>query len=181
MAWASDVIEVLIDNPCPDPDARSTFVGLILQTGVEFISRIPVDIRTLLEELASELGLRELLPIVPAEGQTPRIQKELDGIVIVLYSLTESALKRAYTYLTNTWPGLKVVPRADEVASDELGKLARTADLMVIASRSAKHAATLFIGDRRPATLPTRYAAGKGSASLVREVDEWLNALERGR
>jgi hypothetical protein len=176
--WAVDLIEVVIDHPCPDRVRRTAFVATLLQTSAESISRIPTDMRDLLGRLATELNLEHLLPTVReglAAADVPT--REVRGIVVGLYSLTESALQRAHDYLIRRWPGMEVVTRADHVASDELMNLARTADLMVVATRSAKHAATGFISDHRPPRLPTRYARGKGSASLVREVDEWLTAF----
>jgi hypothetical protein len=179
ITWAADLIEVVIDQPCPDRARRTTFVATLLQTSAEFFSRIPADMQDLMGRLARELNLERLLPTVREEVEIHGIPtREVRGVVIGLYSLTESALRRAHDYLTGRWPGLQVVTRADHVASDELVNLARTADLMVVATRSAKHAATGFISDHRPTRLPTRYARGKGSASLVREVEDWLTAVQ---
>jgi hypothetical protein len=178
ITWAVDLIEVVIDHPCPDRVRRTAFVATLLQTSAEFVSRISPDMRDLMEQLAAELNLEHLLPTIREEVEIRDVPtREVRGIVIGLYSLTESALQRAHDHVTRRWPGIEVVTRADHVASAELMNLARTADLMVVATRSAKHAATGFISDHRPPRLPTRYARGKGSASLVQEVEEWLAAF----
>jgi len=178
ITWAVDLIEVVIDHPCPDRVRRTAFVATLLQTSAEFVSRISPDMRDLMEQLAAELNLEHLLPTIREEVEIRDVPtRKVRGIVIGLYSLTESALQRAHDHVTRRWPGIEVVTRADHVASAELMNLARTADLMVVATRSAKHAATGFISDHRPPRLPTRYARGKGSASLVQEVEEWLAAF----
>jgi hypothetical protein len=56
------------------------------------------------------------------------------------------------------------------VATDRLGNLAHTADVFVVATRSAKHSATNHIQAQRPPHLPTVFAGGKGSTSLIRAV-----------
>jgi hypothetical protein len=175
--WAADMIEVVLDEPCPDRSRRLAFASTLLQTSAEFFLRTPGEVRTVLVELSTALGLRDLLPLTrDGEGEVPD-DKDLTNLVVALYSLTESALHRARDILRRQWPRLEVFPRADAVGSDDLAALARRADLFVLAPRSAKHAATLFITDRRPAGLATRFARGKGAASLVREVAEWIAGL----
>jgi hypothetical protein len=119
ITWAVDLIEVVIDQPCPDRARRTMFVATLLQTSAEFFSRIPADMRDLMRRLAGELKLERLLPTVREEVENHGVPtREVRGVVIGLYSLTESALRRAHDYLTGRWPALQVVTRADHVASD---------------------------------------------------------------
>ena len=69
-----------------------------------------------------------------------------------------------------------MVVLADHVASDRLRSVARTADLVVVVDRAAKHAATEALRAARGSRL-IRYAAGKGATSLVEAVEAGLNAL----
>jgi hypothetical protein len=174
LGWAADVIEIVVDNQCPDPDRRVGFVSQVLTKAGESLGRGSAGTVALLHQLASEMDLQQLVPL-PSTDFAQEALRDVSGLVIGLYSLTESALKRAEAYLTSAWPGLKVVARADHVGSAELESLARNADFFVVAVRSGKHAATEFIKAKRGA-LPTRNATGKGSSSLIGEVENWLRA-----
>ena len=54
--------------------------------------------------------------------------------------------------------------------NDRLRQLSRTADIVVMATASAKHAATGFIEGNRPKNLPILRPSGKGSASMLRAI-----------
>jgi hypothetical protein len=84
-------------------------------------------------------------------------------------------LRRAKRILESTVPGLKVQVTDDKVSTEALVATARSADLFVVAHRSAKHAATDAIRAARSGDL--LYAEGKGSSSLVRAVFEWADGL----
>jgi len=53
--------------------------------------------------------------------------------------------------------------------------LAENADLFVLTSLSAKHAATDFIRDHR-SKLPLLYAQGRGFSSILRAVEDHLKS-----
>jgi hypothetical protein len=176
LLWAADVIETVLDSPAPVPSRRETFVAKVLQLGADAFSRAESGVVELLNSLAGELRLGHLVPLPTVEEAPPEPSRDLQGIAIALYSLTEPALQRAEVHLQRRWPGVRIVTRSDHVGSEELANVARTADLFVVATRSAKHAATDFIRARRGPGLATRNAAGKGSASLITEAEAWLAA-----
>jgi hypothetical protein len=60
------------------------------------------------------------------------------------------------------------------VGSDRLQHAARTADLFVVVTGSASHAATGFIEAKRPASLPLLHPTGKGTASILQVVQAYL-------
>jgi hypothetical protein len=51
--------------------------------------------------------------------------------------------------------------------SPSLRTAAGTADVFVVATAAAKHAATIFIDANRPKSRTTLFARGQGSASLL--------------
>jgi hypothetical protein len=65
---------------------------------------------------------------------------------------------------------------SDKVGSPALRQHARNADLIVLATRRAAHAATGFITDSAGKAL-VRYADGSGSASMLRAVESGLAEL----
>jgi hypothetical protein len=94
----------------------------------------------------------------------------LRGRTVAIYTLTESAAARARDFLLRNFDEVSVLLSSDHVATHRLASMAHSADLFVIATRSAKHAATTFIEAQRPPSRPPAYASGKGSVSLVRAV-----------
>jgi hypothetical protein len=171
VAWATDLIELTTDNPCPDRARATVFHSGLFQSFNDFFSRLERSVRRHIVALAEELGLGELLPEEGTEEDAP---VDVRGYKVGLYSLTETALRRAKETLMGAWPGLDVVTSSDMHATRELTNLARTATLMVVGIGSAKHSATDCIGDNRPSDKPTRKVSGKGSMAFVREVEEWL-------
>ena len=75
-------------------------------------------------------------------------------------------------------PAGSVISHSDKVGgSFSLKKAAQEADLFVVAAGAAKHAATEFIDANRRSDLDTAYAKGKGSASMLRAISEWVQTL----
>ncbi len=71
-------------------------------------------------------------------------------------------------------PGIRIDTFSDYVGgSPALRKAATTADVFILATAAAKHAATTFIEHRRPKNLVTLYARGQGSASLLEALREY--------
>lgn len=70
-------------------------------------------------------------------------------------------------------PGITVDCNADHVGTARLRALAENADLFILTSLSAKHAATNFIRDHR-STLPLLYAQGRRFSSLLRSIEDYL-------
>ena len=118
----------------------------------------------------------------PAEDQSDGVavaaiaRDALAGKVVAIYTLTDAAAARAADFLTRHFDDVTVQVANDHVASDRLRALARAADVFVVATRSAKHAATTFIEAQRPHGRPILYAAGKGSASLIRAVYSYASS-----
>ncbi len=54
---------------------------------------------------------------------------------------------------------------------------ARNADLFVIVTGAAKHAATTFIETNRPKELPTVYPKGQGSSSILTAIRSWISEI----
>jgi hypothetical protein len=136
----------------------------------------------LLAELASELGASEVVkairpPEAEADGaRTAPNRGALAGKMIAIYTLTDPAATRTADFLTSNFDDVVVEVSNDHVASDRLQTLARAADVFVVATRSAKHAATTFIEAQRPPGRPIVYADGKGSASLIRALFSYISA-----
>jgi hypothetical protein len=178
---AIDMLDVLLTQACPNPGVREALFRKLIASFQRWQRRIRPDQWVLFAELASELGASEVVKAVrPPEDEADGAHAAptrgaLAGKMIAIYTLTEPAATRAAEFLTRNFDGVVVEVSNDHVASDRLRTLARAADIFVVATRSAKHAATTFIEAQRPPGRPIVYAAGKGSASLIRALFSYIS------
>ena len=70
----------------------------------------------------------------------------------------------------------KVEINSEKVGSVKLRDLARNADIFVIVTRSAKHAATNFIEMHRK-DKPTLRPTGKGTSSILYELAQYVEKM----
>jgi hypothetical protein len=90
---------------------------------------------------------------------------------IAVYTLTEAAGRQARDALAEIAPGARVGVAADHVRNPRLQALARNADPFVLATASAKHAATDCAQRHRPRGATLICAAGRGVTSILRAID----------
>jgi hypothetical protein len=173
---AFDVLEILetarsvapADPAALDALSLSLVAGLAAQS-----SRLTAGQRQSLRELAAEVGWTEPMPA--SDGQAEKsLAASLAGKSVAIYTLTESAARNARNQLGKLAPGLRIDLNHDQVGTRGLAALAERADLFIIASLSATHAATDFIRAICPLER-LAYAPGKGAASIVRKVEEWAS------
>ncbi|MGW4868179.1 protein DpdD [Streptomyces chartreusis] len=169
-AIALDFADRLVMEASPDPDAREFLaLALLLPLSVHQGRLDPADTamaRRLSLELGIELDWPEQLDEDLAQDTNASLRKAA-GHTVLLYSLDQRVLDRVSAALQQLAPGVKVTCAHDSVGSPPLRQKARQADVVVLATRCAKHAATGFITQHAKAAL-IDYADGSGSASLMR-------------
>lgn len=175
---ALEAIELLISLPCPDNREREQFVLRAVSLLQRWYRRIDVAQFALLRTYAEELGMAAT---IPSQDQNTGADQEvsewtaLDGKKIALYSLQESAIRRVADVVGELCPGARVHTFHDHVGgSPALRAASTTADIFILATAAAKHAATMFIESCRPKSLVTLYARGQGSASLLDAIRQFL-------
>ena len=89
---------------------------------------------------------------------------------IAIYSLTESASKRASEVIRKINSDIKVKIFSGKVEDDSLVNSAKYDDIFVVVTLSAKHAATKAL-KHRPKDKPLLYAKGKGSSSIIFQLE----------
>jgi hypothetical protein len=95
---------------------------------------------------------------------------------VLLYSLEEGVLARVGACIKRFAPQATVHLCSAKVGSSALKQQANRADLVVIATRRAAHAATGFItANATHATIV--YPDGSGSASMVRAVEQGMSLV----
>ena len=178
---ALEAIEIVVNAACPAPSERQGFVVAIAGLFRRWYRRVDRSDIVLLQHLAEELGVAEAVTQPEPVQNKPQLQSEwdtLDGKKVALYSLQESALRRAALVVRELCPGVRVNTFQDHVGgSPALRNASATADVFVLATAAAKHAATTFIESHRPSGACTLYARGQGSASLVAALRERLQAV----
>jgi hypothetical protein len=171
--WAADVAEVLASFS--GSSLRASFVAGVVGDLTPHARRCdPVTL-----ELINSIGRELDVPGVP----TPELSEVgdadpflgLDGMKIGIYSLMESSCRRAKEFLEDR-ARVKVTLNHDTVGGGgSLLAMVQESDVVVMAVRSAQHAATDFIKQNRPRGAPLIVASGKGSSSMIRAIVEWLD------
>jgi hypothetical protein len=173
---ALDLFDIVLTFAAADTSPREAAFAMLLNALQRWRRRVRPDQWLIALDLAAEAGADEAVSqLVPADEADANVdggsqRDALRGKTVAIYTLTEPAAIRARDFLLRNFDGVNVILSSAHVASDQLGSLARSADVFVIATRSAKHPATTFIEVQRPPEKPPAYAAGKGSASLIRAV-----------
>lgn len=169
-----ELIEATLRHPCPDVSARETF----WLTALSVIE--PLRLRLEPIQLVSLAALGELLgwSEPPFDDTTMSAPDEfglkLANLRIGIYTLTESAARQAASVLARIAPSAIVQTSSEYGGSAQLKALSENADILVITSLSATHAATDFIRAHRPAEKPICWAAGRGFTSIIRAIENFL-------
>lgn len=170
--WAMDTLDLLLCHPIPDRGSLDQLAAAVFEQVRLSATRMDEVTKAASISIARDFAQAEQLAALFAPtGADPLHSLEVSvvppGSMIALYSLTEGALQRARDRLEADDPGITVEICDDHVCTEHLKTLARSASLFVVATRSAKHAATDCIAAHRPSGLPLVFTAGKGSSSLV--------------
>lgn len=174
--WALEILDMLASRPAPLPAIRDTFFEALVVILQREHRRVSASQWQMFSWLCQDLGrtadfaaIHPPSPAVVAGGASFSQQQELlRGRTVAIYTLTESAGGRAKKMIEQMFPEVEVQVTSDLVGSPALKSLSRRADWFVVATRSAKHAATEFIKECRPAgKTELLYPAGKGASSIV--------------
>jgi hypothetical protein len=172
-----EAIELLAASQPGPNKAVLAFASVILsRIGAHNARRIDAAYLETARALAPEFGLQLAIPEKPREAQSGAAGQPCppDGTFVAIYSLMEPAAARAAAIIREWYPAIRVETLGGKVASDALRSAAGNADVLVIADRAAAHAATEALKSARGGS-PICYAAGKGTASLVKAVLEGFN------
>jgi hypothetical protein len=164
---ALDFADRLVLAACPDESARINLALALLEPLHRRQGRLEDSDLAFARQLCEELE-------IPLEWHVPADRTEegvafaaIPEMTVLLYSLDQAVLVRVAAKLKAIAPALKVVTSHDKVATGSLKQKVRTADVVTLATRCAKHAATGFITENARSAVIT-YAAGSGSVSLLR-------------
>jgi hypothetical protein len=162
-----DFVDRLFLAACPDPEARTSLCSQLLGPLSAHSRRLTEADLAFARRLSEDLGISFSWDAPAGEDGKESTPVEFPSATLLLYSLDEAVLTRCQEELKRLAPAVKVLTAYDHVGTPQLRQKARTANVIVLATRCAKHAATGFI-DQNKTTKHVGYANGSGSASLLR-------------
>ena len=173
--WQLEICECLAANRVPSDECHDIRQGYFLSTCNDlqrYAHRLSETQLRLVDFLSNDY---DFLPNFVEEKLQEKASDEtssevsLDGKVIGIYTLTESAGQRAKSFIETMYPGVTVKLSTDKVCSERLKGLSRSADIFLFTSKSSSHQAFYCIKDH--ATTEPIQVSGKGTSSI-------LNALQ---
>lgn len=177
--WLLDIVEDTLRFGTPDSVARESFWHRAIAQIEPIRSRLSPFQRLSIAQIAASLGWStEIVEKVAASDEGGRsVSRRLASKRVAIYTLTESSSRQAQRALENIAPGIVVECSADHVGTARLKAMAENADVFVITSLSAKHAATDFIKQHR-SSRPLTYASGRGFTSILRAIEDQIASVQ---
>ncbi|MGA4792241.1 protein DpdD [Nocardia sp. AB354] len=174
-----DFADRLVLAACPDENARLSLAIALLEPLNRYQRRLEPAVFSFARQLSRELDV----PLEWVQEEDPENGhpfESLSDVHVLLYSLDEAVLSRTSAELKRMIPDLRISLSHDRVGSAALREKSRNADVVVLATRCAKHAATGFITENAKDS-EIAYADGSGSASLLRAAVAGLLSLGKLR
>jgi hypothetical protein len=168
-----DVADAVVCGPTVDATGRSNLVTTLLAPLNEQKRRLSISLRRLASLVGGDVGLDFDWTVQIAEAEDDGAtdgNSELDP-QILLYSLDTGTLARVQAAIHEQWPRARVSASAVKVGNQSLKGQTRGADIIVIATRRAAHAATGFISDNARPDAKIVFPDGSGSGSMLRVVE----------
>lgn len=181
LAWISDILEQSIESSCPDMNLRKDLFHSALKNMRSYASKLTLIEKKILTGIFLILDISDpIFEITPEQEQEENIDssplKKLEGLKIGIYSLTESAVRRAKEILESLVPSITVYLNHDHGLTRQLESMANNCDIFVMVTSSAKHAATIPIQNiRRTNNKPLIFPIGKGFSSIISELINYCN------
>lgn len=170
--WVLSMLDLLIDTGAQQHTSITPILATIAESSRGWARRISDDQWSLLELLAADLDLTEMVAgLRPAPKETtqddfPDVRNLLAGKSIAVYSLTERIARRFGQLSEQAFDGIKVHYVHDKSLTDRMKSLAQSADIFIINTWDAKHAATNGIREYRDRHKVTIQPQGKSANSL---------------
>lgn len=163
-----DMVDDVAHAPFSDEDARLRFTLAALEPLSRHRRRLAPELRWLGGQLSTDLDAPLSWEVDASSGADDPLHWEGITARVLIHSLDTNVLHRTAERLASLLPRAVVHQSSDHVGSPQLRTHARSADLIALATRCAKHAATGFIRSQASDRAIIVEADGAGSASLIR-------------
>ena len=172
---AVDLADIIVCGPGGDAVTRNNFVTALLSPLNQQRHRLSESLRQLASLVTGDINLEYDWTVAASETAEQSDNRALAGRLL-LYSLDVGALARVKKTIEFQWKNVHVETSSATDGSPSLKQQARNADLIVLVTRRATHAATGFITANAQGAL-IRFPDGSGSASLLRAVENGFAEL----
>lgn len=169
VAWALDVADLLIVQPCRDDEARLRWIAKVVQAANQSWTRLSIAQRCLLELVAHETGLPLQSKATEDSDDEKRTFVDIQARIL-LYSLDTQAVRRAARVLEIAFPQAKIDTNSDETCTSRLRTGSRNADWLVFVSGVATHQAFFCIKAALRAEATLLQVDGSGTTRIVERV-----------
>ena len=180
--WILDFIDLLCLYPRVADDPLLTVLTTATAGFKRFFKRIEAEQWSMFRLLCEDLDQNDIFEGLKRSGieineeELSQVEDQLSVLQdksVAIYTLTESVGRRVRDILEHRCEGVQVHVCSEKVGTPQLRDLARHADIFVMATASATHAATGFIKSNRPDS-PILYPKGKGSTSMLRAIYAYI-------
>jgi hypothetical protein len=172
-SWLAECLDLFILFSSPDVHRRDALLARAAGVATAWLDRLEPSDAAVLRQVFGDAGVSFAPEATDVAPSTADMTHDLKSVGI--YSLLESASRVASTRISSMFPNLNVRTSSGHVNSETLVALVRGADVMLVQTSHAKHAATQAIN---AATIdPTRVVLvhGRGASALVRELLAWIH------
>ncbi|MFO0822554.1 MAG: protein DpdD [Gemmataceae bacterium] len=142
--------------------------------------------RALLRAVCAELDIpavADLLAPPPEPGvpspvdEVELLRKKLGKRSVVLLTLQDRIAAGFRSLMREHYPDARIDVVQEYAGGKRLRDVAAGADVFIVNTFDAKHAATTYIPQHRPAGAPTLYPKGKNAARQIDALEDWLRSL----
>lgn len=168
--WLIEALDAVLFSTVPDEQPRRDLLATAHGAAVQWVERLTRTQAILLAKLFTAAGLDFPLQPDPSGGRDRDRQRPFRRVGI--YSLAESAARRAGRWIEEQWPGINVMLAHEHVNSDRLEAMARNCDVVVVQTSHAKHAAVEALEAAAGPGGKLLRVHGRGATSLVRSLLE---------
>ncbi len=170
-AWLAQCLDLFLLFSSPDMSRRGALVADASGIATAWIDRLEPADSAVLHFVFADVGVSFTTSPTGGAAHAQRVVQEFHSVGI--YSLLEGAARVAADRIRALFPTVEVRTSSGRVNSDALRALVHGADVMLVQTSHAKHAATQAIG--MASSDPTRLLLvhGRGSTALVRALLAW--------
>ena len=171
-----EFVEIALDFPAKNKEALHSTAATVATAARGHLNRLSAGQRSAYSQIATRIGWTTEFDDLDSTGEN-QLNIDLSNLSIGIYTLTESAGRKAREVLESLATCIKIDLNHDHEATARLGALVTRVDLFVVAWASAKHAATNFIKSKR-GSKPLIYATGRGASSLIRAIEDYAISMQ---
>lgn len=172
--FIADAVSLLVDGPALAGDVRTNFYAKAVSAVISMVDRLdPLEVLVLQRALAAA-GLALDLPEFEASESDD--SATLVSGPIMIYSLAESAARRAADWIAVANPDVEIKFSSDKVNSDRLVAMVRSSVAVFVHTSKATHAATNAISSAASEKNEILWVNGRGASAIFRAFLSWANS-----